>query len=138
MVHRIDITVRFSEVDPYGHVNHAVYVVYLEEGRARALGSVGLDLTRLQALGQQIVIVDLALRYRAPAFLGDELVVETSVREVRGASTVFHQAVRRGATVLVEAEARGGLTGEDGRPRRLPPEFAECLEALRPAGRVEP
>lgn len=135
MTHRTPLSVRFSEVDPYQHVNHAVYVVYFEEGRTQALAAVGLDLAGLQAQGQQIVIVDLKVRYRAPAHLGDQLVVETAVGEVRGASTWFHQRVMRGDTVLVEAEVRGGLTDADGRPRRLPPAFLERLERLRPATR---
>lgn len=132
MTHRTPLGVRFSEVDPYQHVNHAVYVVYFEEGRTRALASVGLALEDLAAQGQQIVIVDLALRYRAPARLGDELVVETAVGEVRGASARFLQRVLRDDRVLVEADVRGALTDGAGRPIRLPAAFVERLLRLRP------
>lgn len=138
MTHRTPLGVRFSEVDPYRHVNHAVYVVYFEEGRTQALAAVGLALEDLQAQGQQIVIVDLAVRYRAPAHLGDELVVETSVGEVRGASARFVQRVLRGDQVLVEAEVRGALTDGSGRPIRLPPAFVERLVRLRPPGAGAP
>ena len=133
MTHRTTLSVRFSEVDPYQHVNHAVYVVYFEEGRTRALASVGLALEELHAEGLQIVIVDLAVRYRAPAHLGDELVVETTVGEVRGASARFLQRVLRGDQVLVEADVRGALTDRRGRPTRLPAAFVERLVRLRPS-----
>jgi YbgC/YbaW family acyl-CoA thioester hydrolase len=132
VTHRTPIGVRFSEVDPYGHVNHAVYVVYCEEGRTRAFASVGLDLADLLAAGRQIVIVSLAITYRAPAHLGDELVVETSLRDVRGASAWFAQRVVRGGTTIVEADVRGALTDTEGRPRRLSPDLLARLERLRP------
>lgn len=137
MTHRTTLGVRFSEVDPYQHVNHAAFVVYFEEGRTRALASVGLALEELQAEGLQIVIVELALRYRAPAHLGDELVVETTVGEVRGASARFLQRILRGDHVLVEADVRGALTDRAGRPTRLPRPFVERLVRLRPAAATD-
>ncbi len=36
-MHSTELKVRFSELDPYGHVNHAVYLNYLEIGRIEAL-----------------------------------------------------------------------------------------------------
>ena len=132
MTHHTRIPVRFSEVDPYRHVNHAVYVIYCEEGRTAALASVGLELGALQARGFQLVITELALRYRAPAHLGDEVVVETAVREIGGAATRFRPWVRRGDRLLVEAEVRGALTDLDGRPRRMPPDVVERLRTLQP------
>ena len=36
MAHETTIAVRFSELDPYGHVNHAVYLTYFEQARCEA------------------------------------------------------------------------------------------------------
>ena len=36
-MHQLDIKVRFCELDPYGHVNHSIYVQYFEAGRVEAL-----------------------------------------------------------------------------------------------------
>ena len=33
--HLSTITVRFAELDPYAHVNHAVYATYCEVARTR-------------------------------------------------------------------------------------------------------
>ena len=47
MTHRTSVSVRFAELDPYNHVNHAVYVTYFEVARTVALTSVGMALGTL-------------------------------------------------------------------------------------------
>jgi len=54
MSHRIPIKVRFYELDPYNHLNHATYVQYFEVGRVELLESIGSGLTTLQEQGIQI------------------------------------------------------------------------------------
>ena len=60
MTHRTPISVRFSEVDPYRHVNHAVYIVYFEEGRTAALAAAGLDLGGANLRGADLRRADLS------------------------------------------------------------------------------
>jgi acyl-CoA thioester hydrolase len=63
---RLRLIVRFRDCDPYGHVNNAVYLTYLENARFglwRAQGVEGVILARAE--------VD----YRAQATYGDELEV---------------------------------------------------------------
>jgi YbgC/YbaW family acyl-CoA thioester hydrolase len=129
-VHRTSITVRFGELDPYNHVNHAAYVTYFEVARTEALAEVGLALQDLQAGGYQIVVTDLRVRYRRPAGAGDELTVETVVDEVRGASSVWRQRILCDGEVMATAEVRGGVTDSAGRPARIPQEMRARLEAL--------
>lgn len=130
MAHRLAVKVRFSELDPYNHVNHAAYVVYFEAARTEALAAAGLGLDGLQAEGRQIVVTELTVRYRVPAGPGDELVVETVVDEVRGASTVWSQRIVRGDEVVATATLRAGLTDAAGRPRRISAELRSRLERL--------
>jgi len=131
--HRSRLRVRFSELDPYAHVNHTVYLVYFEAGRVEAMLDVGVDLAALQAGGWQLVVVDLAVRYRASAVANEELVVETTMVELTGASTRWHQRVVRAdhGMVLCEADLRIAVTDERGRPRRVPPDLRARLEGLR-------
>jgi len=44
MAHRYPIKVRFYELDPYNHLNHASYVQYFEVGRVELLESIGFGL----------------------------------------------------------------------------------------------
>jgi acyl-CoA thioester hydrolase len=130
--HRTRLRVRFAELDPYNHVNHSVYLTYFEAGRVEAMLAVGLDLAKLATEGWQLLIVDLAVSYRAAAVANDVLVVETGLVDIRGASTRWHQQVLRevDSSVLVTAEIRAGVTDSFGRPRRIPPHMVDALASL--------
>ena len=56
MAHRTTIAVRFAELDPYRHVNHAVYLTYFEVARTEALASVDLGLDDVAVAGYQFVV----------------------------------------------------------------------------------
>jgi acyl-CoA thioester hydrolase len=129
-MHTMEIKVRFGELDAYGHVNHAVYLAYLEAARVEALTTVGLDLDRLQDDGFHIIVVDLRIRFRRPARLGDVLTVETTISELGRASSRWQQRVLRAGDTLLTAEVRGALTDRAGRPRAAPPAFGEALAPL--------
>lgn len=117
----IDIQVRFHELDPYGHVNHAAYLHYLEAARIAALAEVGVDLQALdQQHGIQLVVTDLQITYLGAAGTGDQLTVSCEVAELRRVRAVFGQEVRRGGDTLVRATVRTAVVGRDGRPKPLP------------------
>jgi acyl-CoA thioester hydrolase len=137
---RCRLKVRHYEVDGYGHVNHAVYVHYLETARVEALEALGLSLEEMRRQGYLIVAAELRLGYHATARAGETLEVVTWIREVRGARSVWVQEIREAVSqrLLVTAEVVGALTTEDGRPVRLPAPFVEKLSRLgvAPASRA--
>jgi acyl-CoA thioesterase FadM len=51
MIQRTPISVRFYELDPYGHLNHSVYIQYFEVGRIDMFASFGWTLGGLADLG---------------------------------------------------------------------------------------
>ena len=72
------ISIRYNDLDPYGHVNNAAYLEFFEEIRLaywRALaGIIGFD--ELQAgdvPGARYVIAETTVRYTAPILLDDAL-----------------------------------------------------------------
>lgn len=62
------------------------------------------------------------LRYRSPAFLEDELIVETRVARMGPSSILFDQRVFREGEpgVLVEGTVRVASVDREMKPRRLP------------------
>jgi len=123
--HRTTIKVRFNELDPYGHVNHAQYISYFEHGRTEALESVGLGLSEMADQGYQIVVIDLSAAYKSAAVASDELTIETSITQARRASTVWSQRITRpgedGQPQLVATiTIRGGITDTTGKPVKPP------------------
>lgn len=134
VAHQTTIDVRFAELDPYAHVNHAVYVTYFEVARTEALAEVGLGLDHLAREGYQFVVTDLSVRYRRAAGAGETLTVETAVAKVGRASSVWRQRIIRPVAdaeseLLVEAELKVGVTDRRGRPAKPP---AWIFEALAP------
>jgi acyl-CoA thioester hydrolase len=72
------IPIRYSDLDPYGHVNNAAYLEFFEEIRIaywRALaGLVGIEeLAAGDVPGARYVIAETTVRYKAPIFLDDAL-----------------------------------------------------------------
>lgn len=132
MTHQTTIDVRFNEIDPYGHVNHSVYVTYFEVARTKALVDCGIPLHVMAERGYQLVITRIDVRYRGAAELGDQLVVETEIGEARRASSTWDQRILRGDQVLVEAAVTAGVTDARGRPTKPPEWLFPSLEPLRP------
>jgi acyl-CoA thioester hydrolase len=123
MKHVTPLTVRPYECDSYGHVNHAVYVNYLEHARMQFLHAVGFDYKGLIAAGFFTVISRLDISYRSPAYADDDLEIETEAREARRVSGVFHQVIRRGSVGIAEADVYWCVVDDRGRPARPPEPF---------------
>lgn len=139
MAHRTSIDVRFNEIDPYGHVNHAVYVTYCEVGRTDALTACGIPLEAMAARGYQLVVTRIDVRFRSPAGAGDALVVETELSSMRRASGTWSQRVLRPRPdgteeILVTAEVTAAVTDDTGRPTRPPEWLFPAMASLLPAG----
>jgi acyl-CoA thioester hydrolase len=124
------IDVRFYELDPYGHVNHGVYLNYFEVARAEMLASMGFSLPDLLERGVHIVVIEVAVRFKAPARAGDRLTVHTAPTEIRAASSRWHQRLLRGEELVATNDVRSALTDVTGRPIRVPEDFAAALRAL--------
>jgi acyl-CoA thioester hydrolase len=108
---RLRIEPRWTDLDPLGHVNNSVYLVYAEEARARYLRGV------LPAVWEMIVVVNNTIDYHSPADATDTLEITSAIDAVGTSSftTVSHIAAvdgRRCATVrtvqVVLREDRGG------------------------------
>jgi acyl-CoA thioester hydrolase len=130
VAHQTRFRVRFSELDPYRHVNHAVYVSWLEAGRVEALEDAGLGLDRLQDQGVQVVIISLSVKFKRPAVAGDTVTVETGVAEVRRASSTWSQRVLRGDIELVTADVQIAICDRNGKPMRPPHGLMDRLASL--------
>ncbi len=119
--------VRFHELDAYGHVNHGVYLNYFEHARVELLDAIGFGLRTLEDRGIQLVVVEVTIRYRAPAGLGDRLTVTTELGELRRATSIWHQRLTRGDDVLATARVRSCATDSTSRPIRPPDDLVAAL-----------
>jgi len=116
--------VRYGEVDRGNRVHHSVYLVYFEMGRTELLRERGLAYADMERQGRFVAVAEADVRYRGAAGYDDELVIETQVREVRGARVVFANRILRADDDVVVAEATitGALIDASGRPIRFTPD----------------
>ncbi len=131
MAHRASLRVRFSDLDSYNHVNHARYLSYFETARVELLDEMGFSMARLAEMGLQIVLVEANIRYFAPARLGDEVEITTSVRQVRRASTRWSQRAEVRSEPVAALEIKAAFTSPEGKPKRTPRGFAEATAPFR-------
>ncbi len=128
--HRFALTVYFEDTDTAGIVYYANYLKFMERARSDFLARVGIDQRAAIEDGTGVyAVADVAIKYRRPAKLGDDLVIVSTVRQVRAASVLIHQAVRRGAETLTEATVTAAFLTLDGRPTRQPRDWVARFEA---------
>ncbi len=127
--HTTPLTVRPYECDPYGHVNHANYLHYLEVARLDYMRAVGFDYHGLLAAGYIMPITHIDIAYRAAALSEDELTIESTPVIVRRVTGSMKQTIRRGDTVVVEALVEWCIVDRAGRPAR-PPEAYDLRSAV--------
>ena len=131
MAHLTRLDVRFNEIDPYGHVNHSVYITYLEVGRTDALTACGVPLQLMAERGYQMVVTNIDVSFKLPAEAGDQLTVETAVSRLRRASGTWSQRILRDDDVLVTAEVSAAVTDATGKPTKPPEWLFPALEPLQ-------
>src|SRR6185437_3405824 len=90
------VRVRYAETDQMGVVYHANYLVWFEIGRVELMRQQGVDYKRMELEdGCFIAVVEATARYKAPARYDDELIIETTVRAVRGPIIRFGYKILR-------------------------------------------
>src|SRR5438270_6659697 len=102
--HRFALTVYFEDTDAYGIVYYANYLKFMERARSDMIRAAGVDqFAELARSGSAYVVVEVAIKYRRPGRLGDDLQVVSQVDQVRASSVHIHQRVMRGDELLTDA-----------------------------------
>jgi acyl-CoA thioester hydrolase len=132
-VHHMPVHVYFEDTDFSGLVYHANYLRYMERARSDMLTCAGIDQNAAFIAGDGVyAVAELAIKYRRPARFDDDLVVLSSVEQIRGASVVIHQRVMRGDELLAETEVVAAFLSRDGRPKRQPTSWITAFTSLLP------
>jgi acyl-CoA thioester hydrolase len=131
-VHTTRIRVRFYELDPYNHVNHTNYFSYFETARIEYLTDMGWGLDLMKEHGFQLVVVEAHARFLAAARYGEELTINTWVESAGRVKSTWHQTMTRGyGEEVARLTITAAFTDLEGRPRRVPREFADHIQSLR-------
>lgn len=123
-VHTINIEIipRYCETDQGGVVHHSVYPVYFEMGRTELLRANKIAYKDLEKAGFAMVVAELNVKYRRPAFYDEPLVLTTTCRQVRSAKIIHDYTLTRPESkqILTEGTTILACIGKDGKPTRVP------------------
>jgi acyl-CoA thioester hydrolase len=124
--HRFPVRVYFEDTDLTGVVYHANYLRYMERARSDLLRLLDIDQRAAKESGDgHYAVTDVAIRYRAPARLDDDLVVRSRVTQLTPARCVIAQSVWRADTELTQGSVTVAFLDLTGRPRRQPTAWIE-------------
>jgi acyl-CoA thioester hydrolase len=129
--HRFALTVYFEDTDTAGIVYYANYLKFMERARSDMLRAAGIDQRAAKEDGTGVyAVAEANIRYLRPAKLGDDLVIVSTVQQVRAASVIIHQRVMRGAENLADGRITAAFLGSDDRPRRQPRAWVDTFNQI--------
>ena len=116
-----------------GRAHHGVYVVWCELGRTSMMRERGVSYAELERNGVLLPVTRLEVEYRAAAHYEETVRIETRVEAARSRSVRFaYEIIGPGERLLARARTDlACIDGED-RPRRIPHEVREALQAAAP------
>ena len=128
------VRVYYEDTDFTGIVYHANYLRFMERGRSNHLRLLGADqralfeATAKEAPGFAFVVRSMAIEFLKSARMDDVLDIVTEYEEVKGASILLKQQVRRGEELLVEAHVRVAFVS-GGKARPIPKPLRLAMKA---------
>lgn len=131
LLHLFPVRIYYEDTDLSGIAYHANYLRYMERARSDMLRLVGIDQRAASESGEgHYAVADLHIKYRSPAKLDDELTVVSTVEDVRAASCIISQTIRRGDTILTEGQITAAFITPEGRPRRQPADWVTRFQSI--------
>jgi acyl-CoA thioester hydrolase len=121
--------------DYAGVVWHGAYIAWMEEARIECLRSIGVEYGDIIALGCELPVVELSLRYHQPLQLGMSGVLKTRMSEATGVRINWEQLITSvdgqelyfsaKVTLVAVDRDRGKIL------RQLPASFKDALAKLK-------
>jgi acyl-CoA thioester hydrolase len=124
-------TIRFADLDPQGHVNHAKFATYMETSRAAIIRDPDHS---LQVEGATSVMARLEIDYLREMHWPGTVEIGSAVAEIGRTSYTFaHALFQSGQCVGTGRVTMVLIDHATRRSRPLPPELIERLKRLMPA-----
>lgn len=136
-VHLYPLRVYYEETDAGRMVYHAAYLKFAERARTEMMRVNGLDhIEMIEKFGLVFAVHSAEIRYLRQAKLEDELIVQTTVAALSGASMTMDQRINLVGDdgigpAISNVKIKLVIVDEAGRPQRLPPNIKTALERLR-------
>ncbi|MCM8784478.1 MAG: acyl-CoA thioesterase [Candidatus Omnitrophica bacterium] len=124
------IRVYYHHTDCGGVVYYAEYLKFLEEARTQFLEERGIFLKELIKKGIQFVVVYQEISYKAPAFYGDVLQIETRLSRVDKVRIEFEYEVKNQFKKLITlAKTTLACVCQEFKPQPIPEDIRKLISA---------
>jgi acyl-CoA thioester hydrolase len=126
------VRVRYAETDKMGVVYHSNFIVWLEVGRVELLRQLGFSYRDVERNDDcHFAVADVRCRYKSPAYYDDELIIRTTLKNVRGSMLHFGYEVIRATDqmLLAEAETTHIVVNSKFEKTELPEKYASAFAA---------
>ena len=124
------IRVRFDETDQQGVVHHANYIRYFEIARVEFFRSIGFSYKEFEDSGFRMVVAEILVKYRSPAYFDDLLDLFVDIEKMGSASLSFRFQIKRDQESIALGHAKLACLGSKNRPIRFPAIFKDALKAV--------
>lgn len=132
-VFELPITVTDDHIDELGHVNNLAYLRWILDAAVAHSDVAGWTAQRYLEIGAAWVVRSHFIEYLAPAFAGDELIVQTWVSSFQKVRSIRNYRILRprDASLLANAETNWAFIDLQHRvATRIPDEIAERFPVL--------
>ena len=122
----LNYRVMYYDTDAGGVVHNLAYLRWVEEARTKMAITIGMDYGAMAKEGRHLVLVSHEVHYHSPAFLADEIIVDTCLESVEKSSMYVKTEVRRAENYKLCVSVRQRLAlvqMPQGRPCRMPAEW---------------
>ena len=124
-----ELTVRFAETDAGGIAHHSAFLVWFEVARVAYLTEYAGGYQTLRDQGIESPVVEVNVRYLAPARFDEKLRVYTRIFDLRGARFRCQYLVERDGERLAEGSSLHALVdSRTFRPTRMPAWLSEAIK----------
>jgi acyl-CoA thioester hydrolase len=123
------LRVRYGETDQMGYCYYGNYAQYFEVGRVEALRALGMSYRKLEEDGIMLPVSTFNVKYLAPAFYDDELLIVTTISEINGPRIYFqYEIFNETGTKISNAETMLVFVDKQSmKPITAPPSFLNLI-----------
>ena len=123
---------RSYECDSYGHVNHAVFLNYLEVARIEFLKTMGFTLDSLKKNNILLPIVKIEIEYKRQILAGEKIIISVEWTKKKYSSSIFEQTIycEDEKNVISKAIITWVAVNLQGKPIPVPEEFINKYENI--------
>ncbi len=126
----LPVRVYIEDTDAGGIVYYVNYLKFMERARTEFMRQLGFDKPAILDDGKLLVVHSLETQYKRPALLDDALQVTAQVIRLKRSFLVFRQQVKRGDTVMCEADIKVAcVERESMKPTAIPDIMREAVAA---------